>query len=268
MKRLTQLAALAVVGLATLMAGQPAHAQGGAGSAGGDTFGQFFRLNADKVFSFQNTGSGVEARTDDPNTANALPEPVSVLYGFTENSPFLVDPALGGGTIAASLTLETDTDEFGSVSSNTVSQPFNMMGSILIRATEMKTFGGTTINPGDLLLSVSFQSAELSGQQNTTSSGLNASQGAGDLVTYGSDSGIYDFSLAGSENFGLTFNAMNNPLQLAGASGSSFIQSFRANGTGIFGAALIPEPSTLALVGLGGLVGIPAVLIRRRARKA
>jgi len=217
----------------------------GAASAQSTTFAQFLNLSGGKPFEFTNNGGSFSGTAD-----------TNVVFGFSNDNPFLVDSSLEGETVDAELSMSLTTSTFGT-SNGTVVQTIDS-GTITFTATEAT--GPIAI--GDTLLSVSFTGGILTGDKGTSSPGLVS---VGSSVTYSSDPDIFDFTDVALENFALSFSGSSTPFELAGSSGSSFLKSFNANGSGTFAAA-VPEPATIAMVG-AGLLGVPVLMLRRR-RKA
>lgn len=270
MKRLVTLATLAVVGLAGLMAAEPARAQESL------TFGQFALRSGSGPFPFvfTNTGNVGPGQTV---VAMTSPNPVNVRFTFTDTSPetnpVLVDPALSDQVVDATLTFSAVSTQAASVTpQGNVLQAFDS-GTIVIRSAINGVRGGTTFAVGDEILRVSFvnSSVTLAGSLGGTATTLQASStGVGpDDITYSANPKFFNFASQFVENFALAFSGMENggpgPGLAIGANGA--IQSFRTSGTGTFAVAqgIIPEPATLAMAGLG-LMGIPALALIRRRR--
>jgi hypothetical protein len=94
---------------------------------------------------------------------------------------------------------------------------------------------------------------QISGLDGDNSAALDASSAANNTVVFESD--FFDFSTATQRDAALGFSSVDPVLVLDG----DFLKSFTAAGTGTFSIASIPEPATMALVGLGGVA-----LVRRR----
>ena len=130
------------------------------------------------------------------------------------------------------------------------------------------TAGGTTVNPGDNLLSGTFGDAVFTGSGSAASViDSNASSSPTAFVSFSSD--FLTFDPIGDENFGLALSSVSPPVSVvAGA-----LTPFTGVVVGTFGADILtgggggtPEPATWALM----LVGFGAIgaATRHRARTA
>jgi len=114
----------------------------------------------------------------------------------------------------------------------------------------------------DILLSAtvspSSSMALISGQGGTAS--LTTSV-PGQNIAYKSD--FFDFSGSAGNTFGITFTGISPGLSFNDPQGGTILNSFTASGVGTFSAATIPEPASMALLGIGCLIVFGA-----RMRKA
>jgi hypothetical protein len=120
----------------------------------------------------------------------------------------------------------------------------------------------------DLLLQATFTGGELTGRPGATVGSSDVSVTAGDAITF--TSAFLDFSLATTEGVTLDLNPLFPSLQRFDA--DSF-RDFRALASGQFSldgevtGQVIPEPSSIALLGLAGALGGPVAIVRLRRRR-
>lgn len=205
--------------------------------------------------SYRDSGSGGKelVTTSHPTGARAA---VPVAFEFTAFDSIL--PAALQGSLDA--TLDIDIDLAPGISGTTrLTQAINS-GTITVRL-------DTPYLGQDLLLRAVFTGGELTGRAGSTVGSSDVSVTAGDAITF--TSAFLDFSQATTEGITLDLNPLFPSLQRFDA--ASF-RDFRATGSGQFSIdgpitfQMIPEPSSIALLGLAGALGGPIALVRLRRR--
>lgn len=277
MKRFLPTLALSLLGLA-ISAGS-AHAQG----VTSDTFADWSQVGNAKPFQF--TNNGLTSAATKAVVGSATDAPVNFTF---KSSPFLVAAGLVNTTVGnVSLTWNTRSNinatatPIPGFAQPLLTQGFNNTGGsqygvmTLVYNGPNTTIGGVNFVTGDELLRVSFSSGALSGFRAGASPGFTSSL-PGDTVTFSANMKYFNFAGAVSQNYGISFTGLDTtdlsepPVGVSGFqinSSNSLIRSFRADGTGSFAAGIIPEPASLAMVGLG-LIGLPTAIAIRRRRAA
>jgi hypothetical protein len=260
MKRIFALLALSVVGAALMASDANAQAF---------TFASFnYNKSSGGALGFAN--NNVLPGQVDVTASGSADGGAPITFTF-EDTPFLANGLLADGSISARL-------QWGGTQANldATAGPFvtqNFAGSttlISIFATETKNFGSVTVNAGDFLLSVAFNGGLLSGLS-IPGQDAPAFFGAGEAnsLVFSGGTGLFDFSdMDGGRNFGTTYTSISTGNLQVNTPTNDLIRSFTAGGAqGSFGAILVPEPASLAMVGLG-LIGMPALVVIRRRRAA
>jgi hypothetical protein len=261
MKRFFALVTLSVLGTALLAADANAQAF---------TFGSFnYNASSGGSLGFTNNNVATPGGSVTVAASGAANGGAPVTFKF-EDSPFLANAALANGQINARLawngtTSTTAANTFGPF----IDQSFaGAVSSVNIYATEAKSFGSVNIAVGQLLLGLTFTGGNLTG---VTGASQPAAFGAGDVngLSFTSTAGLYDFSMIdGLRNFGTTFTSLSTGSLKVNTPTNLLVKSFLAGGAqGSFGAAVVPEPASIAMVGLG-LIGVPALAVIRRRRAA
>ena len=189
---------------------------------------------APKVFEFVNTGNA--ATTGFTTTT---------LVNFT----FLVNPsnpAIPVGTpIDANLTITSLVDGFSTG---------NFVPSQKLKSVQI-SFTGTGALAGQNLLTVFASTGILSGSKGSATANLEETDnGSNQIVQY--SSAFLDFSTSNQQNYSISLNNIDSPGLVHDSNfPSGYLSGFQANASGQFAsnAAFIPEPSTFALLSLGGL---------------
>ncbi|QDV38698.1 PEP-CTERM sorting domain-containing protein [Tautonia plasticadhaerens] len=248
--------ALAAVALAMAAAPRPS-------AADPFRFAQFDPLvgqdqNGQPIYnlSYRDSGSGGKelVTTSYPSGARAV---VPVAFEFTAFDSIL--PAALQGRLDA--TLDIDIDLAPGISGTTRLSQAITSGTITVRL-DSPYLGQ------DLLLKAVFTGGEITGRPGATAGLSDVSVTAGDAITFSSD--FLDFSQATTEGITLDLNPLFPSLQKFGA--NSF-RDFRATGSGQFSLdgrvtlQSVPEPSSIALLGLAGALGGPVALARLRRRR-
>lgn len=207
-------------------------------------FATFSQENSTPSFQFQSAGG-----SGNFGLASAIP----VNFQYQTANGF---GAAVGQNIAAKLTM----------SSNTSGAAFNDAGLLVqpLQNIEMRfTSLGAAPDSGDLLR-VFLTTGNFIGQPGGQTGVLTGTQSATSSSVVNFDSSYLDFSVPlVNKNFAVSFTSVDPAL---GIGGDGNLSPFMATGTGNFGSApkpgtkAIPEPSTLALAGLG----ILALTVRKR----
>lgn len=178
-------------------------------------------------------------------------------------------PVMGAfGQLQATLTLDA-TQTAASVTGSTISATFDSgtfefdyAGSTAI------TMGSTTINPGDVLLSGSFDGALFSAQKNGSSGGVADSILGGGNVSFDNNN-FLTFNNLTDEGFSISMTSGKPAFKVISGS----LRDFSAVASGTFSADIIheggggvPEPASWALMILG--IGAVGFGVRSRARAA
>lgn len=269
MKRFLGLIALGAIGLAALPASQ-AQAQ----VFNVATFEQL--SDQDRPFTFVNNNLN-------PGTLTGTATNVPVAFRFVGGNPFLTNAALATQNSGTGIGKVSNVDMNLSVTATAPATvfppdpaPFQILtqstlsGFMEFRYTGANTnIAGTAFNTNDLLLRVDFTISSIYGQRNGTSATMDGSDVAGDMtiVTFSSDPSnkFFDFSGIKDEAFSVAFSNLSASLQRAAV--NNLLSSFNASGSGRFSAGFVPEPGSIAMVGLG-LLGLPGLAVLRRRRAA
>lgn len=269
MKRFFPTLALSLLGLA-ISAGS-AHAQGVTST----TFARWTADNNDKPFSFVNNGSTSVGTKAVVGSATAVP------VDFKFFSSVFANPLLVNKTVDDVVLTWNARSTVDATGSSFINETFNNTGGSQYGVMTLVYNGpGTTINgvnfvTGDELLKVTFSSGTLSGSLAGQSPTFTSSVPA-DTVTFSANSKYFNFNGAASQNYSINFTGLETTSATeppVGANGfqintnNNLIRSFKADGFGSFAAGFVPEPASLAMVGLG-LLGLPAAIAIRRRRAA
>lgn len=202
------------------------------------------------TYSLQNQGTPFKF-TSTSNAASLTATSVPVTFSFLKGK-------YAGQTISANLMINATTTT--KAMNGPIDQPLiNQNGSlseIKFTANGDQTINGMTVTGGSTLLDVNFTGSliqNLAGTANLVSSVM-----AGDTLMYSSQYLRFGNNAENSFSLGLTVKPATLSL---GSNG--FLKNFSAGGSGPFAGAVVPEPSTALLMGLG-LLAIPAVASRRR----
>ena len=160
---------------------------------------------------------------------------------------------------SAHLMISASTTTPGYMSSGQANQPIS--GPITITITRDTPDPGFGTGGHNILLQTTVAPATglalIAGQGG--SAGLNATV-PNETVTYKSD--FFDFSKASGNSFGLTLSGISPALSFNDPQGGTILNSFTSSGVGSFSTVTIPEPASVALLGIGCVV-----LVGARARK-
>jgi hypothetical protein len=261
MKRFFVLLTLSVLGTALLATDANAQAF---------TFGSFnYNKSSGGALGFTNNNVATPGGSVAVTASGAADGGAPVTFRF-EDSPFLANAALANGQINARLswngtTTTTDATNLGSF----IDQSFGGANSFVgIYATEAKSFGSVNIVVGQLLLGLTFTGGNLTGISDTSQPAAFAA-GDANALSFSSTMDLFDFSqIGGLRNFGTTYTSLSTGSLKVNTGTNQLIKSFLAGGAqGSFGAAVVPEPASIAMVGLG-LIGVPALAVIRRRRAA
>lgn len=270
MKRFLGLIALGAIGLAALPASQ-AQAQ----VFNIATFEQV--SDQDRPFTFVNNNLNPGGTLT--GTATAVP----VTFRFSGGNPFLTNAALATQNSGAGVGKVSNVSMNLSVTATTPATVFppdpaplqilsqsTLSGFMEFRYTGANTnIAGTAFNTNDLLLRVDFTVSSITGTRGGTSATMDGSDITSDmtLVTFSSDPSNKFFSFSGikDEAFSVAFTNLSSSLQRAAV--NNLLSSFNASGSGRFSAGFVPEPGSIAMVGLG-LIGLPGLAVLRRRRAA
>ena len=202
-------------------------------------FANFQQIGADKSFQFINTGSNTSS------FITSVTVPVNFFYR-APNSSGTIDTAL-----PANLTITSIVNGTATVSAPTISQK--------LQSVEM-VFTGTGAVTGNLLTILNTSTGTLGGILGDSGAGLEETHGvSGGVVNY--SSAYLDFSASTQRNYSL---ALNNLTPALADGGNGYLAGFTSNATGQFASnAIVPEPSTVILLGLGGL----GLIARYRRKK-
>lgn len=173
----------------------------------------------------------------------------AVTFSYT-NLPGV--PAELQGPQAARIRFDTGSTLNGQSLFGQLNQPLNMPISILIiRDTPASEGANNKQNLLTVTVTPNTTMALVTGQNGSAS--LNASS-PGQTITFSSD--FYDFSNVSATGMGLTLSGILPGLSFNTESGRTMLNSFTAAAVGSFTADLkaVPEPASLALVGIGGLL--------------
>lgn len=254
MKRILSMLALAALGLAVLPADR-AQAQP-------YDFATWNQVgNNTKPFAFVNSGGVLSANVTVP-----------VTFTFVGSNPFLVDNALSDYQLSnVELTFKTTATAAATTTGTNASQDTNSGTMLFVYKGPNITMGSTNINTNDVVLSVSFATANISGRKTGNAANLGAADTdtAPNTVIYSSDAKYFSLGSAIERNLTFGLSSISSPGSPNGfnIAANGLLKSFNANGSGRFGANMVPEPATLAMVGLGlGLPGLVALRRRRAAR--
>jgi hypothetical protein len=270
MKRLLTFLTLGLLGMAALPA-DSAKAQ----NVTSTTFAQFTQIGGNKPFSFVNNNIDGAGQSLTGSATN-----VSVNFHFFA-SPF-TQGTLAGNSVNASLSW-TGAATADASGGPFIGQNFNAGTLQVVYTGPNTTVGGVNFVTGDVLLTVTYGSGTLFGLAGSSSPTFQASRPA-NVVTYAANSKYFNFGGATNENYSLGFSGLATPGSGGGTNppftqpptntagfqvntNNVMVRSFSADGSGTFAAGFIPEPASLAMVGLG-LIGLPAVLAVRRRRAA
>jgi len=216
------------------------------------TFAQFSqRSPANTEFGFDNAGGML--------TSTSV---VPIRFTFA-NSPFLLNAALIDEQATANLIMDYETSDAAIANGgSSYTQTSSTLSSIRVVATASAINTLLGIGVGDELLRVEFMSSELG--VDGDAGNLTASSAAGNGVTFFNNL-YFSFANSSSEALSLAFSGVSPTFDSAnGIAGNGLLRSFDASGTGTFSAAVIPEPASLAMAGLGALGVVGLAVIRRR----
>lgn len=163
-------------------------------------------------------------------------------FSFT-NMPGILDPTLTGSTYSsATMTITGSASGTGSLVGSTVVQPLDTPLTITITNNAV---------PGQVLLSATVSSGALSLAGTGSAAAVVASVPT-DNLTYSSS--VFNASALTSQAFSLALGAITAPLSLN--AGDGIANSFTASGIAVFSAnaVSVPEPASVALLGIGCLV--------------
>jgi hypothetical protein len=201
-------------------------------------FANFQQIGNTKPFEFINAGINSSFVT-------SVTVPVNFFYR-APNSSGTIDVAL-----PANLTITSVVNGTVAVSSPTISQK--------LQTVEM-VFTGTGAVTGNLLTILNSSTGTLGGIIGDSGAGLEETHGvSGGVVNY--SSAYMDFSTSTQRNYSL---ALNNLTPALADGGNSYLRGFTSDATGQFSTnGIVPEPSTVSLLGLGGL----GLIARYRRKK-
>ncbi|WP_309708452.1 PEP-CTERM sorting domain-containing protein [Armatimonas sp.] len=192
-------------------------------------FANFQQIGSAKPFQFINAGINSSFVT-------SVTVPVNFFYR-APNSSGTIDIAL-----PANLTITSIVNGTASVSAPTISQK--------LQSVEM-VFTGTGAVTGNLLTILNSSTGTLGGILGDSGAGLEETHGvSGGVANY--SSAYLDFSASTQRNYSLALNNIAAP-GLANGPGN-YLAGFTSDATGQFSSnGIVPEPSTVLLLGLGGL---------------
>jgi len=170
------------------------------------------------------------------NTSNTTAG-IPVLFQFQNLS------GVPTGLQAAHLTLTSSTNHDGANLNGVANQPISGDLTLAItRDSDQKKLLSATVTPAANL-------AVLSGQNGSAS--LNTST-PNENITFTSD--FVKFSGTALNALGLTLGGLNPGLSFNTAGNRSFLNSFVATGNGSFSSDVVPEPTSMALMGIGCVI--------------
>jgi len=227
------------------------------------TLGNSAAVRADLVASFTNNQNNdyIYAGGGTTSTLTTSPTPLSAVLTFGPTfANFALTPYNVNITETTTFSSTTQATGTGSGSSFSGTQT-GWSGAYTIT----NNTGGTVqgVLQGGIFLTVQFSGATLT-VVNSSSSGTALLGGGSVIITPGAFTAGAVNPIIQPETFGFTLPGISSSVSVAGGSSVGFT-SFTASDSGNTTATVVPEPSTMAIAGLGALGMIGYGLRRRKA---
>lgn len=224
--------------------------------------GTFANVTQQNVSATPWTFTNLLPGTGQANFTVSTPVSFNPSSAFRSQAQYYAPAFPGSGDISATMTLNI----------STVTNAINNAGSIdqfMGNATgTLNIISDVSYNGRTILLSATFNGT-MTGPLGGNSAGFTSST-PGNTTDFTSE--FVNFNTGFNRNFSLSFTSVSPALGIqsgsGGTAGFQFMTSWTASGTGLFSAALapVPEPTTIALLGLGAVAGAGAWWRRRQNR--
>jgi hypothetical protein len=186
---------------------------------------------------------------------------VPIRFTFAD-SPFLLDGSLANELATADLIMDYESSDAAVANGGTsYTQTSSTLSSIQVVATASAGNTALGIGVGDVLFEVHYGSSRL---DVSGASGTLAASQPDDAVDF-LNTAYFDFSNANLQALALAFSGVSPAFDSSnGIAGNGLLRDFVASGAGTFSAAVVPEPASLAMAGLGALGVLGLAVVRRR----
>jgi len=210
-----------------------------AGGSGG-TFAQFFQSTANNAFHFTNTGTAGTFAT----------VAVPVTFEFLKPTTY----GAAGTPISATLQFLATTSGPASTAGGITDESFKTVTAIFTTGSGAGKVDLLTMTAG-----TGGTAGTIAGQAGGNAAGLFGSTKGGDTVSFTS-SVLTNLSSYKNDDYSFSFSSLQPAFLTAG---DGILQSFKASGTGTFGAP-VPEASTMISFGVLVLGGALLIFARRK----